>query len=95
MFFTMTAAIGGGMMAAIWLLEDGPAVAAAAGAMAGAASAVMAAALLARLDRRIDPATDAGRASDDLPRLPHRRRAALRGFARHREPAVEILASPR
>jgi hypothetical protein len=32
MFFIMTAAIGGGMAAATWLIQDGPAVAASAGA---------------------------------------------------------------
>lgn len=98
MFFTMTAAIGGGMAAATWLIQDGPAVAASAGIIAGAVSAAGAAALLAWLDRRsgtVEPAAAVTRQPDDLPRLPHRRRSVLRRFARRRHPEDGILAPAR
>ncbi|MCF4126387.1 hypothetical protein [Methylobacterium sp. SyP6R] len=52
MFFTMTAAIGAAMTAAVWSIDGGLTVAGLAAGAAGLASAAAASLVMIRLDRR-------------------------------------------
>ncbi|KMO43787.1 hypothetical protein VQ03_06860 [Methylobacterium tarhaniae] len=89
MFLTMTAAIGGAMMAGIWLSQAGIAAAGLAAMIVGLTSAGVAAQVVVRLDRRTraaGPEVEAEPVIDERPRLPRRRSAGSCPPLRRRRP---------
>ncbi len=77
MFFTMTAAIGAAMTAAVWSIDGGLVVAGLVAGTAGLASAAAASLVMIRVDRRaqaIDPEIGKDLVPADLPRLGRPRR---------------------
>ena len=80
MFFTMTAAVGAAMTAAVWSIDGGLVVAALVAGAAGLASAAAASFVMIRVDRRaraIGPEAGAEFVCADLPRLGRPRRVRL------------------
>ncbi|MFH6782539.1 MULTISPECIES: hypothetical protein [Methylobacterium] len=93
MFFTLTAAIGGSLTAATFLIEDGPAAAGLAALTVGLVSAALAAILVVRIDRRAG-ARGSEPTTGDVPRLA-RRRLGRSYPPHHPRPGAARFASAR